>query len=225
MRLLLIEDEAALREMLKGALEASGYEVDACAEGPEGLEYARLAAHDLILLDRMLPGLDGVSLLKTLRREGVATPVLMLTAMNAVGDEVDGLDAGADDYLPKPFSMDILLARIRALLRRPAAVAAAVLACGDVELHEADKRLVGPKGAASLSPREAALLAQLLRAEGRALPRETLLLRVWGPDSEVGDGNLGNYILLVRRRLATVGSALQVQTVRGTGYRLEAGGC
>lgn len=226
MRLLLVEDEAALRAALCDTLTAAGYAVDACADGTAALDAITTGAYDLVLLDRMLPGLDGIEVLKSARAAGVRAPVLLLTALDAVGDRVTGLDAGADDYLPKPFATQELLARIRALTRRPPELTAGpALTCGDVTLDETRHQLTGPAGRCELSARECALLALLLRNAGQILPRDTLLLRVWGPDSEVESGNLDNYIHLVRRRLTLAGSKLRVRTVRGLGYVLEAAPC
>ena len=146
------------------------------------------------------------------------TPVLMFTALDAVGDRVAGLDAGADDYLPKPFAAEELLARVRALSRRPAEwEGGAALRRGDVELRVQDRLLTGPAGAHTLSGRECALLELFLRNPGVTLPRERILLNVWGPDSEVESGNIDNYIHLVRRRLRLVGSRMELVTQAGRG--------
>ena len=160
------------------------------------------------------------------RGAGVRTPVLMLTALDAVGDRVAGLDAGADDYLAKPFAAEELLARVRALGRRPAEwEGGTALRRGDVELRVQDRLLTGPAGAHTLSQRECALLELFLRNPGVTLPRERILLNVWGPDSDVESGNIDNYIHLVRRRLRLVGSRMELVTRRGAGYRLEADPC
>ena len=159
MRLLLIEDDCALCEALRPALEGAGYRVDACHDGADALPLLASGAYELCILDRMLPGLDGLRLLRAARAQGVDTPVLMLTALSGVGERVDGLDAGADDYLAKPFDTRELLARMRALARRPATAAPAVLRCGDVELTPAELTLTGPAAATDLQTRPA-LLAQ-----------------------------------------------------------------
>lgn len=222
MRILLVEDEAALRTALRDTLAAQGYAVDSCADGTGALDALMTNAYDLALLDRMLPELDGLAVLRAARKAGLTTPVLMLTALDAIGDRVEGLDAGADDYLPKPFATQELLARVRALARRPPELQTEPeILCGDIALAETQRQLRGPDGSCELSTRECALLALLLRNAGQTLPRDTLLLRVWGPDTEVESGNLDNYIHLVRRRLAMVGSRLRLRTVRGLGYVLE----
>lgn len=226
MRILLVEDEKALREALRDTLTANRYAVDCCENGVDALDNLCSGSYDLVLLDRMLPGLDGLSVLQQARGAGVRTPVLMLTALDAVGDRVAGLDAGADDYLSKPFATEELLARIRALCRRPAELEAEdTLHRGDLTLHPQLRTLTGPAGTHSLSGRECALLELLLRNAGTVIPRERILLYVWGPDSDVENGNIDNYIHLVRRRLKLVGSKMVLQTKRGTGYCLEVGAC
>ena len=226
MRILLVEDEKDLREALSDTLVAYGYTVDCCSNGPDGLDSICSGGCDLVLLDRMLPGIDGLTVLRQARQAGVRTPVLMLTALDAVGDRVAGLDAGADDYLAKPFATEELLARVRALSRRPAEWETdIVLGRGDVELQVQDRVLTGPAGTYTLSQRECALLELFLRNPGVTLPRERILLNVWGPDSEVESGNIDNYIHLVRRRLRLVGSQMELITRRGAGYRLETDKC
>lgn len=226
MRILMIEDDQALCAALQPALAGAGYTVDFCHNGPDGLALLASGAYAVCVLDRMLPGMDGLALLRAARARGLAAPVLMLTALDAVGDRVDGLDAGADDYLTKPFDTRELLARLRALARRPAAAGAdQALHCGDALLDTGQLTLAGPAGRVTLSPRECSLLEALLRAPGRLQGRAVLLARVWGPLAEVEDANLDCYIHFVRRRLATVGSTVRVVTVRGAGYRLEVPPC
>ena len=221
MRILVIEDDAALAEALADSLRAQNWQADCCGDGEEGLYLARMDAYDVLLVDRMLPGMAGTELVRCLRREGHMVPVLMMTALDAVGDRVAGLDAGADDYLPKPFATAELLARVRALARRPAALQTSAAPVGDVRLDTVQRRLQGPAGECGLSGRECALLGILAANLERTVPRETLLVRVWGPDSNVENGNLDNYAHLVRRRLSSVGSQLRLVTVRGVGYSLK----
>ena len=197
-------------------------QVDACTTGDDGLYFVLQGAYDLVILDRMLPGMDGISLLRRLRREGGAVPVILLTALGELEHKIEGLDAGADDYIVKPFAFEELMARIRSIGRRPQSWEQhETYTVGDLRLEPREKRLEGPGGVCSLSKREADLLEFFLKNPGQTLPRETLLLRVWGPDAEVEDGNLDNYIHFLRRRLRTLGSTLKLVTVRGTGYRLE----
>ena len=220
MRILLVEDEEGLRTALADTLAASRYAVDCCANGPDALDAVCTGGYDLVLLDRMLPGLDGLSVLRQARQVGVTTPVLLLTALDAVGDRVEGLDAGADDYLAKPFDADELRARIRALLRQRSGDYGAPVRLGDLSLDTGARTLTGPAGQCEVSGREGALLEFLLKNPGQLLPRGLLLDRIWGTDSEVEEGNLNNYIFFVRRRLRQVGSRVEIQTVRGLGYRV-----
>lgn len=224
MRLLLIEDDRALCEVLAPVLAGAGFTAAVCRTGTDGLDRLLGEAWDVCVLDRLLPGMDGLTVLREARAVGCRTPVLMLTALGRVGDRVDGLDAGADDYLTKPFDTRELLARLRALTRRPGTDGEAPLRCGDLTLDTAELTLTGPKAAVTLSPRECALLAQLLQKPGQLQARAALLARVWGPLAEVEDGNLDCYIHFARRRLVQVGSAAKITTVRGAGYRLE-GAC
>ncbi len=222
MRILLIEDEVKLRESLAFQLCQEGFETDACANGEEGLYYIRQGIYDLILLDRMLPGLDGAAVLSQLRREGFQTPVILITALGSLEDKIEGLDLGADDYLVKPFAFEELTARIRSVLRRPRRLTSSLqLSIGDLTYSPAEQLLKSASGQCTLSGREAALFEAFLRNPGQTLTRELLLAKVWGMDSEVEDGNLDNYIHFLRRRLKNTGSTVRLQTIRGVGYRLE----
>lgn len=222
MRILLVEDDEKLCEAVTFALQREGHTVDACHEGDDGLRWMRQNAHDLVLLDRMLPVLDGVALLKKARNEGISTPVLLVTALGGVNERVEGLDAGADDYLIKPFAIEELLARVRAMQRRPRQwESSQEINRGDVVFSPADNTLQSQGNCCHLSKREGTLMEFLLSNPGQTLPRDVLLARVWGPDAEVEDGNLDCYISFLRRRLRSIGSALQISTVRGVGYRLE----
>lgn len=221
MRILMIEDDAALCTALQPALEAAAFRVDFCHNGPDGLALLTSGAYDACILDRMLPGLDGLSLLRAARTGGISTPILMLTALSGIDERVDGLDAGADDYLAKPFDTRELLARLRALTRRPGTAAASALQRGDIALSPTELTLSGPKGTIRLTKRECDLLEAFLRNPGRLQSRSLLLAQVWGPMAEVEDANLDCYIHFVRRRLQSVGSTARVVTVRGSGYQLE----
>lgn len=220
MHILLVEDDHILCEFLEQLLCRDGHRVTVSATGPAGLEKLRTEEFDMMILDRMLPGLDGLRLLQQARSEGFTLPVLMLTALGASADKVEGLDAGADDYLAKPFDAAELLARLRALARSRTGGYGALVRYGDAALDAGARLLTGPDGRCEVSGRESALLAFLFRNAGQILPRELLLDRVWGADSEVEEGNLNNYIFFVRRRLLQVGSRVQIRTVRGLGYRV-----
>ena len=224
MRILVVEDDRTLCEAICLHLTEAGYETEFCHSGDEALLLGMQKSHDLLLLDRMLPALDGLTLLSILRKNSVSVPVLMITALNGVGDRVEGLDAGADDYLVKPFAMAELLARIRALARRPQQwEPAQTLTCVDATLDLSHQSLSGPSGSCTLSKRELQLLEALFRSPGQTLPRPQLFARVWGNDADVEDGNLDSYIHFLRRRLQSVGSATAIKTVHSVGYRLEGG--
>ncbi len=221
MRILLIEDDPALCRSLRLMLEQQGFAVTVSHDGEEGLYYILENAHDLVLLDRMLPGLDGLEVLKRAREAHASVPILLLTALGSLEERVTGLDCGADDYIVKPFAFEELMARIRCIRRRPSKLTASeCLACGDIT-YDIEQNLLHCGGnACTLSKREGDLLALFLQNAEQTLPRGTILLRVWGPDSEIENGNLDNYIHFLRRRLRSVGSRAEIKTVRGVGYRL-----
>ncbi|WP_394965247.1 response regulator transcription factor [Candidatus Allofournierella excrementigallinarum] len=225
MRILLIEDDEALRAVLVPVLEKAGFGCDEAADGASGLALLLQNPYDAAVVDRMLPALSGLELVRAARRKGCAVPVLMLTALGRVEDRVEGLGAGADDYLVKPFDNRELIARLQALGRRPArTLESALLRFCDVSLDAAALTLTGPAGTARLSRNENALLEALLRRAGQLVSREVLFCAVWGAEDFVEEGNLDSYIHFVRRRLSTVGSRAVIRTVRGMGYCLEAGG-
>ena len=222
MRILLAEDDRALNQTLAYQLEHEGFIVDSCYDGEEALFYCEQAIHDIILLDRMLPCLEGTDILKQLRKKGIVTPIILITALGTLTDKVEGLNLGADDYLVKPFAFEELLARIRCVARRPHTLTGSdTLSVADIDFQPGEGILTGPSGSCTLSKKEAALLEAFLRSRGQTLQRSTLLLKVWGPDSDVEDGNLDNYIHFLRRRLQISGSRLRITTVRGIGYRLQ----
>lgn len=221
MRILLAEDDRQLNKNLTCQLEEGGFTVDSCYDGEEALFYGEQNIYDVILLDRMLPCMEGTEVLTTLRKKNIAVPIILITALGTLSDKVTGLDLGADDYLVKPFAFEELLARIRCITRRPFAFTDfGQLHFLDITLCPEEGKLVGPEGACTLSKKEAALLETFLRAKGQTLSRRTLLLKVWGPDSDIEDGNLDNYIHFLRRRLSMTGSALKIKTIRGIGYCL-----
>lgn len=226
MRILMIEDDEALCDAVGIHLKNNGYDADFCHDGEDGLYYARQKAYDLILLDRMLPGLDGLTVLSTLRREQIHTPVLLLTALNKIGDRVDGLDAGADDYLTKPFATEELLARVRAMLRRtPKLEPEQEILVGDLRFDRMKMLLTGPQNSTLLSKKDAVLLEQFLKNPGRTMTRVQLFAHVWGPDAEVDEANLAWHIHYLRRTFTGVGSMMKLKTVHGVGYLLEPEQC
>ena len=222
MRILLVEDDKNLNQTLLYSLEEEGFDVDPCFDGEEALYYMEETPYDIVLLDRMLPALDGLSVLGQMRKKGLHTPVILLTALGEVDDRIAGLDCGADDYLVKPFDFKELCARIRSILRRPASLMPLrSLAFSDLSFLPDSLALKGPYGSCTLSRREGTLLETFLRSPCVSLSRARLLTHVWGPDSDVEDGNLDNYIYFLRRRLKSLGSTARIVTVRGIGYRLE----
>lgn len=222
MHILIIEDDEAFMRVLSLHLKHAGFTVDACGDGLSGLAAATQNNYDLVLLDRMLPGLDGAQVLRRLREQHITTPVLMITAMARIDDRVEGLDAGADDYLVKPFAMEELLARVRALRRRaPQLSEPDRLKYGNVILNEDRGFLQSEDGSTcTITKREASLLAQFMRHPKQLLTRDLLLSRVWG-GSQIEGGNLDNYIYFIRKRLKAVNADSTITTVRGRGFRLE----
>ena len=224
MRILVIEDNEVLCENVTSHLKKENYDVDFCLDGKSGLEYALTNPYDLILLDRMLPQLDGTLVLQKLRGKQIATPVIMVTALSDIDDRVSGLDSGADDYLTKPFSIKELLARIRALSRRPSAFKPAdILIYNDITLDKTQLTVTGPACSCTLSKRECSLLEVFLQNPETVVSRQFIFSKVWGPDSFVEDGNIDNYIRFLRRRLKTINTSQQITTLRGVGYKMEAG--
>lgn len=223
MRILLAEDDEGLNKALTWQLNSRGYSVDSCTNGEEALYYGKQNIYDVILLDRMLPDREGTDVLSALRKASVSTPVILITALGMVKDKITGLDLGADDYLVKPFDFEELLARIRCVTRRSPMLNIQNddrISYRDITWSPREMCLTGPQGDCMLSRREGDLLESFLRTPEQTLARETLLLKVWGPDSEVEAGNLDNYVHFLRRRLKAIGSSLQIKTVWGVGYGL-----
>jgi DNA-binding response OmpR family regulator len=221
MRLLVVEDERGIASALRQGLSEQGYAVDVARDGIAGREHALAATYDIILLDILLPGLDGLALLRDLRRRKISTPILLLTARDAVDDRVAGLDAGADDYLVKPFSFSELLARIRALLRRPVLQTANRLSVGSLVMDLAARTVTRGEQEVVLTPREFAVLEYLLRHPGQALSRTQIAERVWSWEFH-GDSNIVDvYVGYLRRKLDATGEPSAIETLRGFGYRLR----
>ena len=221
MRILIVEDELHLAEALVQILRKKRYTVDAVHDGKAGLEYALTGIYDVIVLDIMLPRMDGIRVLKQLRKERIATPVILLTAKGDVADKVAGLDSGADDYLAKPFATDELLARIRAASRRRGEVPAEdTLKFGDIELDPATLQLSSGRRQVRLIMKEKELLEQLIARRNTVTPKELIIEKLWGFDSEAGDNHVEVYVSFLRKKLAFLQSDVGIQTVRGVGYRL-----
>ena len=198
MQVLVVEDEQRMAELLRRTLQEEGHHVIVASDGREGFEIARCSPFDVIILDVMLPGMDGMTVARQLRESRVQTPILMLTARDAPSDIVKGLDCGADDYLTKPFSIDILLARVRAVSRRGAVARPVWLEIGGVKLDPASRRVTRDGQVLGLTPREYKLLELLMRNPGRAISRDTILESVWGFGSEVNENTLEVFMRQLR---------------------------
>lgn len=221
MRVLVVEDESRLAELIARRLRHERYDVDLAADGCEGLDRAVTGSYDVIVLDRMLPALDGLELCRRLRRAQVQTPILMLTARRELEERVEGLDAGADDYLGKPFAFSELLARIRALTRRAdRPLLAAPLKVGDLTLDAQRHRVTRGGQEIDLSPREFGLLEYLMRNAGQVVSRDQIIQRVWGYDTEPEGNVVDLYIHYLRRKLGDRRGST-ISTVRGLGYTVR----
>jgi two-component system OmpR family response regulator len=217
-RLLVVEDEARLATALKRGLQGEGFAVDVAGDGPTGLEMARHGGYDAMILDVMLPGLSGYRVVRQLRAEEHWLPVLMLSAKDGEYDQADGLDCGADDYLTKPFSYVVLLARLRALLRRGAPQRPAVLTVGDLRLDPAERRVTLDGAEIVLTAREYSLLEYLMRRPGEVVSKTELLDHVWDASIETAPNAVEVYVGYLRRKIGRD----VLETVRGAGYRLTA---
>jgi two-component system, OmpR family, response regulator len=222
MHILVVEDEAKMAALIRRVLTAEHHAVDVAVDGVSALAFAERTHYDVLILDRMLPDLDGLAVLRLLRTRGITTPVLLLTALGSVEHRVDGLDAGADDYLAKPFAFSELLARVRALGRRAAPAAPARLALGDLELDELRHVMRVGEQAVDLSAREFALLGYFLRHAGQVVTRQQILDAVWGAEPDVYSNVVDLYVHYLRRKLSELGRARLLRTVRGVGYTLRA---
>jgi len=221
MRLLVVEDEARMARLIKRGLEEDGHAVDVAGDGPEGLWMATENSYAAIILDVMLPGFDGFELCRRLRAAGLWAPVLMLTARDAVGDRVRGLDAGADDYLVKPFSLLELSARLRALARRDDRARPTVLTVGALRLDPATKQAWRDNAELQLSPKEFSLLELFMRHPGSVLTRSQILDAVWDFAYDGGSNVVDQYVAYLRRKVDLPFGRHDIETVRGMGYRLR----
>jgi two-component system OmpR family response regulator len=221
MRLLVVEDEPKLAALVARGLREEGYAVDVAERGEDALWMAHAAPYDAILLDVMLPGTNGFDVCRRLRSEAVWSPILMLTARDAVGDRITGLDAGADDYLPKPFAFDELLARVRALVRRAPTERPTVLTVGSLRLDPAAHRAWRDDHVLDLSPKELALLETFMRSPGRVLSRDQLLDSAWDIAFERRSNIVDVYVRYLRDKIDRPFGRASIDTIRGVGYRLR----
>ncbi|QJD86627.1 response regulator transcription factor [Cohnella herbarum] len=222
MRILIVEDEVHLAEALSQILKKHHYSVDAVHDGQSGLDNALSGIYDLLLLDIMLPEVDGITILKTIRSQGISAPVILLTAKGEISDKITGLDYGADDYVAKPFSTDELLARIRAALRRKGEVIPEdSLKFGDIELNTGNLKLACEGKELKLILKESELMELLITRKTAITSKEQIIEKLWGFDSEVEHNNVEVYISFLRKKIAFLNSSVRINTIRGVGYVLE----
>ena len=221
MEILVVEDESAIADFLERGLRREGFAVQAVADGAEGERLALDHTFDLIVLDRMLPGRDGLEVLTAIRRSKPSLPVIMLTARAEVADRVEGLDSGATDYVTKPFSFEELAARVRAHLRQADSEATTTLEAGGIRLDLVDRRATRGDLSVDLPKREAELLAYLMRHAGRVCTHEEILAAVWEYDHDPGTNIVQVYVGYLRRKLGRPGSPAPIETVRSVGYKLS----
>jgi DNA-binding response OmpR family regulator len=223
MRVLIVEDEHKIARALKKALEQETYAVDVAYDGDEGYAMATTEPYDVAIIDRMLPGsYDGLAIVKAMREAKVHTPVLFLSALGSISERTAGLDAGADDYLVKPFALEELLARVRALLRRPTEQQSAILEAGDLSLDTITYTVERAGTPVQLTSKEFALLEYMLRNPGRPLSKEVIISHVWDYDADILPNTVEVYIKYLRNKIDSPFKTPLIHTVRGFGYKLEA---
>lgn len=221
MRILIVEDELPLAQALAELLKKENYITDIVSDGKTGLDYALSGTYDVILLDIMLPKMDGLAVLREIRSNRISTPVMLLTAKYQISDKVAGLDLGADDYLTKPFSTDELLARVRALGRRKGEVMDDTLSFSDVTLNLKLCELKGPAGNVSLGLKEFQLLELLMRNSDQIVTKDSIIEKIWSFDGDVEYNNVEVYVSFLRKKLSYVSDHARIKTVRGIGYKME----
>jgi DNA-binding response OmpR family regulator len=221
MEILIVEDEPGIADFLSRGLAAEGFEVEAATDGIAGEDLAIRGGHDLVILDRMLPGRDGIDVLRGIRRRKPDLPVILLTAREEIADRVEGLESGATDYVTKPFAFDELLARVRAHLRQATAERPTVLEAGGIRLDLLSRTAQRDGASIRLPEREAGLLAHLMQRAGEVCSTEELLRSVWGYEHDPGSNVVQVYVGYLRRKLGSPGSPAPIETVRSVGYRLR----
>jgi DNA-binding response OmpR family regulator len=223
MRVLIVEDEHKIARALKKALEQENHAVDVAYDGDEGYAMATTEPYDIAIIDRMIPGeYDGLAIVKAMREAKVHTPVLFLSALGSIGERTAGLDAGADDYLVKPFALEELLARVRALLRRPTEQQSTVLSAGDLTLNTVTYTVERAGKSIQLTSKEFALLEYMLRNQGRPLSKDVIISHVWDYDADILPNTVEVYIKYLRNKIDAPFKSPLIHTARGFGYRLEA---
>lgn len=223
MRILIIEDEHKIARALKKALEQDSYAVDVAFDGDEGYAMATTEPYDAAIIDRMLPGsYDGTAIVKALREQKIHTPILLLTALGSVNERTEGLDSGADDYLVKPFALEELLARVRALLRRPVEQQSTILQAGDLALNTVTYEVTRADASIQLTGKEFALLEYLLRNQNRPLSKESIIAHVWDYDADILPNTVEVYIKYLRSKIDDPFKTPLIRTMRGFGYKLQA---
>ena len=223
MQVLIVEDDVRLAQAIGKILEENGYQVDLVFDGKTGYDYAVSALYDVVILDVMLPKMDGFEVARQLRRANIATPILMLTARAQIPDKIEGLDSGADDYMTKPFSPAELLAHLRALTRRTGQVIFENLEFGDLKLNLESHDLSREGKSINLSFKEFSILEILMANRNQIVSKDTLISKVWGVESTAVDNNVEAYISFIRKKLKHLGTSVHIETVRGVGYRLVEG--
>ncbi len=221
MEILIVEDDQRMAALLERGLHGEGHRVFVAPDGRQGLEYAGVRTYDVIVLDVLLPFVDGFEVARRLRQRGDRTPILLLTAKDSPRDAVQGLDAGADDYLKKPFAFEELLARIRAVSRRGPIPGATVLRVGDLTLDPASHEVHRAQRKVGLTPREYQILELLIRRAGRVVPRDTLLDDIWGEAQDAEPNTVDVFVSSLRRKLESPGEERLIQTIRGVGFCLK----
>jgi len=221
MRILIVEDEIALSNVLSEILKKNNYAVDAVYDGADGLDYAVSGLYDAILLDIMLPKMNGLEMLKALRSQGHSTPVLLLTAKSEIEDKVKGLDCGADDYITKPFATDELLARVRSVLRRKDVFISSEQSFGDLTIDKNTLKIATKKDEIKMSLKEYQILEMLIINPNQIISKEQFVEKIWGYDFDGEYNSVEVYISFVRKKLTAIGSKVKIKTNRGVGYSLE----
>lgn len=221
MDILVVEDEVRLADALAHILEAAGYRVDVVYDGQAGFDYASTGIYDAILLDLMLPKMDGFEVARELRRKQVHTPIIMLTARGTLEDKVQGLDCGADDYMTKPFEQEELLARLRAITRRQGEVVLDELTFSDVTLNLSSRELSRGSKSVTLSQREFDVMHYLMANGGQTITKDSLIAKIWGVESDAVDNNVEAYISFLRKKLDYLEANATIVTIRKLGYRLD----